>query len=246
MNIRNDRATWIKGRTAKCSITPKPRLLPPRLVLLGAPGSGKKTQAEYLCAGLGVCHLATSDVLRAAKNLPPEMQTAVTTASLAHLRHGDTVPDRTVLDLVRERIGCLHCQGGFLLDGFPRNVAQAVSLDQMLEQHDVRLEAVLHYTVSLPTMVHRLSGRRTCPACKVDFHPNARPPKVAEVCDYCGTILMQREDDQPGAIAQRVSDYEHRSKPLLDYYLEHGILRTISAEGSPERIYERTLAILDN
>jgi len=245
MNNRNDRATWIKGNAATCCTAPKPRARPPRLVLLGAPGVGKGTQAELLCSGFGVCQLSTGDIFRAAKCLPEVERSPALTDAVGYMKRGDLVPDTTVLDLLRERTRCLNCRGGFLLDGFPRTVPQAEALNQLLEEEKIRLEAVLNYTLPIQTIVDRLSGRRTCQECKAVFHVSARPPRVAEVCDHCGGKLIQREDDLPEAVERRMLVYEQSTKPLVEYYRDHGILRTISAEGSPERIYERTLAILD-
>lgn len=246
MNTRNDRATWVKGGSAKCSIPPRWRAQPPHLVLLGAPGVGKGTQAEFLCAGLKVCHLSTGDVFRAAKSLSDDEQTPPMKEALVHMCHGELVPDKTVLDLVRERKVCLRCGGGFLLDGFPRTVPQAEALEQLLDEEKIRLDAVLNYTLPFAEIIERLSGRRTCQECRAVFHVVARPPHRPDVCDHCGGILVQREDDLPEVVEARMLAYEKETKPLVDFYVGHGLLRTISAEGSPERIFERTLAILDN
>lgn len=245
MNEKNDRAIWIKGGKAECSIPPKPRAHPARLVLLGAPGVGKGTQAELLCAGMGVCQLSTGDIFRASKCLPEDERSPAMSDALGYMKRGDLVPDTTVLNLIRERTRCLNCRGGFLLDGFPRTVPQAQALDGLLEENNVRIEAVLNYALPIATIVDRLSGRRTCASCKAVFHVSARPPRVADVCDHCGGKLLQREDDRPEAVEVRMLAYENSTKPLIDYYAGHGLLRTISAEGSPEQIYERTLAILD-
>lgn len=245
MKDKNDRAAWIKAGTAQCSIPAKPRAFPPRLVLLGAPGVGKGTQAELLTAELGVCQLSTGDVLRAAKSLCPAERTPAINDALGFMHRGELVPDETVLNLIRERMRCLRCRGGFLLDGFPRTVPQAEALNDLLEQEGIRIEAVLNYTLPIDTIIERLSGRRTCVDCKAVFHISARPPRVTEKCDHCGGNLVLREDDRPEAIHVRMAAYESNTKPLIDYYADRGLLRTISAEGEPERIYERTLAILD-
>lgn len=223
---------------------PKPHAKPPRLVLLGAPGVGKGTQAEFLCAGKGVCQLSTGDVFRASKGLAEEERSPAMNEALGYMRRGELVPDLTVLNLVRERTRCLNCQGGFLLDGFPRTVPQAEALGELLKEHQLRLDAVLNYALPLATIVDRLSGRRTCGGCKAVFHVSARPPRVAEVCDHCGGRLLQREDDRPEAVRVRMKAYENSTKPLIDYYAAQGLLRTISAEGTPEEIYERTLGTL--
>jgi adenylate kinase len=162
------------------------------------------------------------------------------------MRRGDLVPDQTVLDLVSERTGCIRCHGGFLLDGFPRTVAQAESFARIMSQQQIQLDAVLNYDLPIEKVVARLSGRRTCPGCKAVFHVTARPPRVAGICDHCGTKLQQREDDRPEAIRVRMEVYESSTKPLTDYYQQRGLLVTIEAEGTPEEIYQRTLGALDS
>lgn len=246
MSEKNDRASWLKAGQARCSIPPKPRVHPPRLVLLGAPGVGKGTQAELLCAGMGVCQLSAGDIFRACKCLPDVERSPAINDALSYMKRGELVPDTTVLNLIRERVRCLNCRGGFLLDGFPRTVPQAEALNDLLEENQIRLEAVLNYTLPIATIVNRLSGRRTCADCKAVFHATARPPRVADVCDHCGGKLLQREDDRPEAVEVRMLAYENSTKPLIEFYADHGLVRTISAEGTPEQIYERTMAILDN
>jgi adenylate kinase len=160
------------------------------------------------------------------------------------MQRGELVPDETVLDLIRERTGCLQCGGGFLLDGFPRTVPQAEALDELLAHENIHLDAVLNYSLPIETIVNRLSGRRTCATCKAVFHVSTRPPRVADVCDHCGGALVQREDDRPEAVRVRMAAYDNSTKLLIDYYAYRGVLRTISADGTPEAIYERTLALL--
>jgi adenylate kinase len=213
-------------------------------VLLGAPGVGKGTQAELLCASLGACHLSTGDIFRTAKALEPCQRTPALTAALDYMRRGDLVPDETVLALVTERVGCLRCEGGFLLDGFPRTVAQAAALDKLLAGEALKLDAVLSYDLPLEQVVARLSGRRTCPSCKAVFHVEARPPKVPGVCDHCRGKLYQREDDRPESIRVRMEAYERSTAPLADYYRRQNLLVSIAAEGSPEEIFQRTLQAL--
>ena len=132
MTATSDRTAWLKGGEAQCKTPARRQLQPRRLVLLGAPGIGKGTQAELLCERMGACHLSTGDVFRAAKTLEPCERTPAMQAALDFMRRGDLVPDQTVLDMVRERLRCLTCHGGFLLDGFPRTVVQAEALSQML------------------------------------------------------------------------------------------------------------------
>jgi adenylate kinase len=246
MNGKNDRAAWLKADGVICSNPP--RRAPAkawRLVLLGAPGVGKGTQAELLHERLGACHLSTGDVFRAAKNrcegvLPPTMHRA-----LDFMRRGELVPDQTVLDLVSERTGCLHCCGGFLLDGFPRTVAQAVALEELLKREDVALTAVLNYELPVEEIISRLSGRRTCSNCKAVYHVASRPPRAEGICDSCGGKLFQREDDRPDSVRVRLAAYEKSTRPLIQFYQERGLLVPIVAGGTPEETFRRTLVALE-
>jgi len=154
------------------------------------------------------------------------------------------VPDSTVLALVEERVGCLRCRGGFLLDGFPRTVAQAEALETLLKQHKLDLDAVLSYELPLEQVLARLSGRRTCPSCKAVFHVQARPPKKDGICDHCSATLHQREDDREESIRVRMAAYEQSTAPLADFYKKRDLLVSISAEGVPEEIFERTMQAL--
>jgi len=246
MSEQKVRIAWIQGGAAECKVLPPlpPRLF--RLVLLGAPGVGKGTQAELLCERLGTCHLSTGDIFRAAKCLAVEERSPALEAALGYMKRGDLVPDQTVLDLIRERTRCVRCHGGFLLDGFPRTVAQAEAFDNILQKEDIALDGVLNYELPIEKVVARLSGRRTCPGCKAVFHVTGRPPRVEGVCDHCGTKLQQREDDRPEAVRVRMEVYENSTKPLTDFYRKRGLLVTIEAEGSPEQIYQRTLDALNS
>lgn len=236
-----DRNAWLKGGAAMCVPPPMQPAHPRRLVLLGAPGVGKGTQAELLSERLGACHLSTGDIFRGAKTLDECDRTPTMNRALEYMRRGDLVPDEIVLGLVTERAGCLRCRGGFLLDGFPRTVAQAEALDAVLDKQDVGLEAVVNYEMPLDKIVARLSGRRTCSICKAVFHVRSRPPKIEGVCDHCGSGLFQREDDRPESIRVRMDAYERCTAPLAEYYQRQRLLVPIAAEGTPEEIYQRTL-----
>lgn len=244
MSEKNDRAVWIMAGQAQCCVPGKPQAHPHRLVLLGAPGVGKGTQAELLCQGLGTCQLSTGDVFRAAKCLPDGERTPALNEALGYMRRGDLVPDSTVLDLLRERTRCLNCAGGFLLDGFPRTVAQAEALGELLKGENIQLDAVINYDLPIETIVNRLSGRRTCVDCKAVFHLTALPSKVEGICDHCGEKLIQREDDRPEAVRVRMEAYDKSTKPLIEYFRERGLLVTVPADGQPEEIYRRTIAAL--
>jgi adenylate kinase len=238
-----DRAAWFEGGDSKCDIPPTARAQAFRLVLLGPPGVGKGTQAELLCKALGTCHLSTGDVFRAAQ-CQTEHSPALK-AALEAMRRGELVSDGLVVSMVSERSGCLSCQGGFLLDGFPRTVAQAEALDELLDQQGVSLDAVLSYELPLAEIVDRLSGRRTCSKCKAVFHVTARPPSKEGICDLCQGGLIQRDDDRPESIRVRMQAYEESTRPLAAYYQSTGRLRTVSAQGAPEAILERSLVALE-
>jgi len=241
---KHDRAAWFKGSTAKCEVTLAPGARAYRLVLLGAPGVGKGTQAELISERLGPCQLSTGDVFRAAKTLDPSERTPALNAALEYMKRGELVPDETVIGIVRERPSCLRCPGGFLLDGFPRTVHQAEALAGILGVLDMKLDAVLSYDLPIDQIVSRLSGRRTCADCKAVYHIATKPSKVVGICDQCGGNLILREDDRPEAIRVRMEAYEKSTSPLADYYRQRGLLVSIAATGSPEEIYERTAAAL--
>jgi adenylate kinase len=239
---KNLRVAWIQGGQAQCVPLPAPAVRPFRLVLLGAPGVGKGTQADLLCQRLGTCHLSTGDVFRAAKTLKQEERSAGLSEALTYMKSGRLVPDATVLSIVRERVRCLNCPGGFLLDGFPRTVAQAEALEKILDHEGKPLTGVVNYELPIEEIVQRLSGRRTCSGCKAVYHLVSAPPLKKDVCDRCGSALYQREDDQPESIRVRMSAYQESTLPLIQFYRQRGLLISIKADGAPVAIFQRTLA----
>jgi len=241
---RNDRAGWLQGPPHACSQLPDSVRHPWRLILLGAPGVGKGTQAALLNKELQACHLSTGDVFRAAKSrsecdLTPSMKSA-----LDCMRRGDLVPDSTVLDMVRERTACLRCGGGFILDGFPRTLEQAEALAELLASEKLPLTAVVNYELPESEIVARLGGRLTCEKCKAVFHAVERPPKVSGVCDLCHGKLFQREDDRPESIRIRLEAYDRLTFPLIQFYKKAGLLLTVAATGAPNEICAKTLTAL--
>jgi adenylate kinase len=204
---------------------------------------GKGTQAELLCHTLGTCHLSTGDIFRAAQ-CQAEPTPALKDA-LEAMRRGELVPDAVVVAMVRERVGCLRCRGGFLLDGFPRTVSQAEALDELLTEQGVALDAVLGYELPLEEVVARLGGRRTCVGCKAVYHLTSRPPRAEGVCDQCGGRLVQRDDDRPESIRVRMRAFEECTRPLTEYYRRTGKLVSIRASGTPEEILGRTCQALN-
>jgi len=249
MKTTRDRTAWLLGGDAACTDQPPEVERPLRMVLLGAPGVGKGTQAELLTSGFACCQLSTGDIFRAAsspdhggcENWEPS---PAMKAALGYMRRGELVPDETVLNLVSERVSCLHCRGGFLLDGFPRTVAQAEALDLILKREKIKLDAVVSYDLPIEEVVARASGRRTCSKCKAVYHLTARRPAKEGICDRCGGALYQREDDKPETIRVRQETYARNTAPLIDYYTKQGLLISISAEGVPGAIFARTLDAL--
>lgn len=244
MSNQGDRAAWLKAGGSVCARTDIAPQRPYRMVLLGAPGVGKGTQAELISERLHACQLSTGDVFRAASCDGADSLSAALKEAMESMRAGKLVSDDTVIEMVRERSHCLSCRFGFLLDGFPRTVHQAESLGEILDELDVKLDAVLNYTLPIEDVVKRLSGRRTCRSCKTTFHVEGKPPKAEGVCDKCSGELYQRDDDQPESIRTRLQAYAESTAPLAEYYEKKGLLCTISAEGDPETVFGRTTKAL--
>jgi adenylate kinase len=236
-----DRAGWILGGEARCKGVGPAHGREWRIVLLGAPGVGKGTQAELLGARLGACPLSMGDVIRQGRL--SVTRGPVMTRALEYMERGVLVPDSTVLALLGERHGCLHCPAGlgFVLDGFPRTVLQAQELQRMLHAREVMLDVVVNYALPAATLVDRLAGRRTCPSCRAVYHMLSKPPRTAGRCDRCATALEHRADDQPVAIRTRMAVYQDTAGPLLAFYQRLGLLLTVPADGGPEEILARTL-----
>jgi len=238
------RCGWFQASSSICPDVRAVNGAPWRLVLLGAPGVGKGTQADLLNQRLNACHLSTGDLFRAASKQNECDQTPAMRAAMDHMRRGELVPDGTVWEMVRERADCIRCNTGFVLDGFPRTLGQAESLRQLMEQQNIKLNAVVSYELPLAEIVARLSGRRTCEKCKAVYHVTGNPPKTEGVCDRCQGKLFQREDDRPESITVRMSTYERSTAPLIEFYKSLGLLVTIAAVGSPEDICRRTIDVL--
>jgi adenylate kinase len=195
-----------------------------RLVLLGPPGAGKGTQAERIAARYGIPHLSTGDMLREAV----AADTEVGRRAKAIMDAGQLVPDEVMNRLVAERIAQPDAARGFVLDGFPRTVAQAEALDELLDQRDERLDAVLELAVDDDALVDRISGRFACARCGAGYHDRFKQPEVEGVCDVCGSRdFVRREDDTPETVRARLNAYHAQTAPLLPYYRDKGLLAAV-------------------
>jgi adenylate kinase len=164
--------------------------------------------------------------------------------ALAAMKRGELVSDATVVELVRERIQCLACQYGFLLDGFPRTLEQAHALDAILGAAGRKLDAAINYFAAESVIIERLSGRRVCRQCRTGYHVQNKPPRMAGRCDACGGELIQREDDKPEAIRTRLHAYATTCEPVLEFYRRQGLLREIDAAGDPEAVFVHTREVI--
>lgn len=203
-----------------------------RVAFLGPPGAGKGTQARDLAREWGVVHIATGDMLREAV----AAQTTLGKEAKRYMDQGALVPDEVVIGAMAERLAQPDAARGFILDGFPRTIAQANALARLLTGRAQDLGAVIHFEVSEPEVLRRLTGRRVCRTCAATFHLATTPPKRAGVCDGCGGELSQREDDSERTVKNRLEVYGRQTAPLLDYYRGRGLLRTVAGEGRIEDI----------
>ncbi len=211
-----------------------------RLILVGPPGAGKGTQAEFIAEHFRIPKISTGDIFRGNVSGGTELGRA----AKKYMDAGDLVPDEITNDMVRDRLAQPDAVDGFLLDGFPRNVAQAAVLDGILDAIGSRLSVVLDLEVDHDEVVRRLSGRRTCKSCGHVWHVEFDAPKVADVCDKCGGELYHRDDDRPETVRHRLEVYADQTAPLIQFYDERLQLVTISAVGTVEDVTERAIEAL--
>ncbi len=197
------------------------------IVLLGAPGAGKGTQGQKLVEEYGIAHISTGDLLRAAVKAQSELGKQ----AKAYMDAGQLVPDSLVIDLVKERLAQPDAQKGFMLDGFPRNIAQAETLDAELAAMDVALDAALLVDVPFAVIVDRLSSRRTCRSCGYTAGAGV------DVCPRCEGEMYQRDDDKPETINKRLDTYQNQTQPLIDYYEGKGILKSVDGNRAVDEVY---------
>ncbi|MEP6754042.1 MAG: adenylate kinase [Chthonomonadales bacterium] len=211
------------------------------LILLGPPGAGKGTQGGRIVEACGVPKISTGAIFRdlAAAGTPLGLE------AKSYWQRGELVPDETVVGLVRERIARPDCKDGFILDGFPRTVKQADTLQGLLYGMDRQLDGVLNFDVAPDELIRRLSGRRSCDNCGATYHVTALPPKEENVCDHCGHTLVRRSDDDPESIRIRLIEYQNKTAPLLDYYTRRDLLFNVQADRKPEEIFVQLKELLE-
>ena len=211
-----------------------------KLILLGPPGAGKGTQAKMLTERFAIPQIATGDILRAAL----QAGTPLGLQAKAFMDAGALVPDEVVIGIVRDRLQQQDCQSGFILDGFPRTVAQADALQSVLGDLGRELDRVVSLTVDADALVERLTGRRTCRSCGRGYHVRFDPPRDAQRCDACGGELFQRDDDREETIRKRLSVYAQQTRPLIDYYRQAGLLTELDGMQPIPAVQEQVLAAL--
>jgi len=211
-----------------------------RLVLVGPPGAGKGTQAQFIAAQFAIPKISTGDIFRA--NVSEGTELGVTAKK--YMDAGDLVPDEVTSAMVRERLKEDDAVDGFLLDGFPRTVPQAETLDEMLAGLGIGLDVVLELVVDDEEVIRRLSGRRTCRSCGHIWHVDFDPPSREGICDHCGGQLFQRDDDKPDTVRHRIEVYADQTAPLIAFYAENGVLIGIDATGPVDDVTERAIAAL--
>jgi adenylate kinase len=210
------------------------------LVLLGSPGSGKGTLAKLLSAELSIPHISTGDILRE----EAKSGTGLGKEVIFFMKKGELVPDQIILEVMKERIGKSDCRKGFLLDGFPRTVPQALGLDDMLESSAESIDLVIKLGVSEECVLKRLGGRLICSACGADFNLYTKPPRKDLTCDRCGSQLRQRPDDSREVILNRLKVYREQTMPIEEYYAKQGKKREINGELDPDSILKSIFNIL--
>ncbi len=211
-----------------------------RIVLLGAPGAGKGTQAKKLIEKYSIPQVSTGDILRKAV----ADGTPLGKEAKSYMDKGELVPDKVVIGLIEERLGQNDTKKGYILDGFPRNTAQAETLDKMLNDLGMPLDSALSIDVPKDDLMKRLTGRRTCKKCQQMYNVYFSAPKKDGVCDKCGGELFQRDDDKEETIKKRLDVYEAQTAPLIGYYKNKGMLKSISGTGSIEDIFSKVCAAI--
>ncbi len=209
-----------------------------KLILLGAPGAGKGTQAEIISEKLGIPTISTGNIIREAVKAETEMGKQ----AKAYMDAGQLVPDQVVIGIIRDRLAQDDCKNGFILDGFPRTIPQAQALDEM----GVAIDRVIEIHVSDDQIVQRMSGRRVCPSCGASYHLEYKKPEKEGVCNHCGAALVIRKDDSPEVVQERLQVYHAQTEPLKEYYQKTGKLRVVQGQEQVADTTALTLQALED
>ena len=211
-----------------------------KIIMLGAPGAGKGTQADKICAKYNIPHISTGDIFRAnIKN-----NTELGQKAKSYMDKGELVPDELVVDLVVDRIKADDCTNGYVLDGFPRTIPQAEALDAALAAINDKVDYAINVEVPDENIINRMSGRRACVACGATYHIVHIPTKVEGVCDKCGAELILRDDDKPETVKYRLNVYHEQTQPLIDYYTAKNVLHEVDGTKAMEDVFSSIVSIL--
>ncbi len=210
------------------------------LVLLGPPGAGKGTQAKSIATEYGIPHISTGDIFR--KNIAEE--TPLGKKAKEYIDQGLLVPDQLTIDIVKDRLSQDDCKKGFLLDGFPRTVFQAESLDKMLQEDDKKIDVALLIEVPREDILKRMTGRRVCGSCGASYHVVFNPTKVEGICDACGKEVIQRKDDKEDTVKERLTVYDNQTQPLISYYKECNKLSEVDGTQAIDKVFEDIKSLL--
>ena len=210
------------------------------IMLFGAPGAGKGTQAKFLIEKYGIPQISTGDILRAAI----KEGTAMGLEAKKFMDDGKLVPDSTIIGIIKDRLSEDDCKKGFILDGFPRTLAQAEALEVLMKEMNIKLDKVISLNVPDELILGRIVGRKVCPVCGASFHVEFNPPKVEGKCDLCGADLITRKDDNAETVTKRLNEYHSQTAPLFDFYQSRGILVDIDGTKKMEDITKEIFDIL--
>jgi adenylate kinase len=215
-------------------------MMPVKIVLLGPPGAGKGTQAKSISNRYSIPHISTGDIFR--KNISEETPLGI--EAKQYIDNGQLVPDEVTINMVKDRLTWEDCKNGYLLDGFPRTVAQAEALQEFLESRDEKLDTALCIEVPSSFILERMTGRRVCLSCGASYHIKFNSPAVDGVCDVCGDNIIQRKDDVEETVKERLDVYERQTQPLIDFYKEKNLLSTVDGTKAINEVFEGICNIL--
>lgn len=211
-----------------------------KIIMLGAPGAGKGTQAKMLAKKYDIPHISTGDIFR----MNIKNNTELGQKAKGYMDAGELVPDELVVDLVVDRIKAKDCMKGFILDGFPRTIPQAEALDYALNNQNERIDYAINVDVPDEAIIKRMSGRRACVGCGATYHVENMPPKKENVCDTCGESLILREDDKPETVKKRLDVYHEQTQPLIDYYDKKGVILTVDGTLDVDVVFKKLTEVL--